>query len=83
MFTDQSLMWHSRRSSEGAHAPAHQVAQPPVKLEEASQLHEVDYLTSEHLSPRPGLKLSILDVKCTDSWVSLMLDSRASRKVIA
>ena len=38
-----------------------------LELDEAHRIVDIDYLTPEQLPPRHDLKLSILDVKCTDA----------------
>src|ERR1044071_6598989 len=38
-----------------------------LELDPVHQIVDVEYLTSEQLPPRHDLKLSILDVKCTDA----------------
>ncbi len=38
-----------------------------LELDDAHRIVDIDYLTPEQLPPRHDLKLSILDVKCTDA----------------
>ena len=38
-----------------------------LELDEAHQILDIEYLTPEQLPQHPGLRLSILDVKCTDA----------------